>query len=146
MSNAENPYAGQGPVLLDIGDDIGALVVTMPAELDGIEVEIRPKGDGSSAVHRHDHEHTGEEHHTHDHQGHSHADEGLRLPHVAVVARPTAGNQIHSLVFPELVEGVYELYQRPHGPVELTTTITGGHVTQAAWPGTPTEPQGAGGF
>ena len=38
----ENPHAGQGSVLLDIGDDIGALVVTMPRDLVGEEVEILP--------------------------------------------------------------------------------------------------------
>ncbi len=42
--SAENPYAGQGSVLLDIGGDVGALMVTMPAELDGVEVEIGPAG------------------------------------------------------------------------------------------------------
>ena len=35
----ENPHAVQGSVL-DIGGDIGALVVTMPRELEGVEVEI----------------------------------------------------------------------------------------------------------
>ena len=45
----ENPYAGQGPVLLDIGGDVGALVVTMPARLDGVEVEIRAVGDEAGA-------------------------------------------------------------------------------------------------
>lgn len=38
----ENPYAGQGPVLLDIGGPIGALVITTPPWLDGIEIEARP--------------------------------------------------------------------------------------------------------
>ena len=33
MSTAENPFAGQGSVLLDIGDDVGALVVTMPGAM-----------------------------------------------------------------------------------------------------------------
>ena len=33
---AENPYAGQGTVLLDIGGDVGALVVTMPAGMEGV--------------------------------------------------------------------------------------------------------------
>ncbi len=58
---AENPYAGQGAVLLDIGDDIGALVVTMPAALDEAEVEIRPLdqhahsfNEGSSEEHAHE--------------------------------------------------------------------------------------------
>jgi len=36
----ENPHAGQGSVVLDIGGDIGALVVTMPPVLEGVEVEI----------------------------------------------------------------------------------------------------------
>jgi hypothetical protein len=40
---------------------------------------------------------------------------------------------IHSLVFPELVEGTYELYRRPAGPVELIVIIRGGAVTEAAW-------------
>ena len=36
----ENPYAGQGSVLLDIGGDVGALVVTMPAAMEGVEIEL----------------------------------------------------------------------------------------------------------
>ncbi|HJQ03626.1 MAG TPA: hypothetical protein VJ851_18675 [Jatrophihabitans sp.] len=36
-----NRHAGQGPVVLDIGGDIGALVITMPAALAGYEVEAR---------------------------------------------------------------------------------------------------------
>jgi hypothetical protein len=32
----ENPHAGQGSVMLDIGGDVGALVVTMPPELEGV--------------------------------------------------------------------------------------------------------------
>jgi hypothetical protein len=53
---------------------------------------------------------------------------------VAVVGRPTPVGVIHPLAFPELVEGSYELYRRPTGPVELTVTIRGGAVTEAAWP------------
>ena len=64
--------------------------------------------------------------HLHDHATHR--------PHVAVVARPTPLGVIHSLVFPELVEGTYELFRRPAGPVELIVTIRGGAVTEAAWP------------
>ena len=123
---SENPHAGQGSVLLDIGDDIGALVVTMPADLEGIEVEInrvdatdhrQPPG------HQHDHHHDADHH-----------DHGSHRPHVAVVARPAAAGVIPSLVFPELTEGRYELYRRPAGPVELIVTIRGGQVTEASWP------------
>lgn len=102
----ENPYAGQGPVLLDIGDDIGALVVEMPAAMEGVEVEIRA---------------------TREH--------GAPRPHVAVVARTATETVVPSLVFPELAAGHYELYERSVGQVRLTATIDGGVVTQARWPG-----------
>jgi hypothetical protein len=55
-----NAHAGQGPVLLDIGGDIGALVLRMPPELAGNEVEARPV---------------------------EHADDWAHLPHVGVLAR-----------------------------------------------------------
>ncbi len=51
----ENPHAGQGCVLLDIGGDIGALVVTTPASMVGVEVEIAPEG--TAFGHHHDHDH-----------------------------------------------------------------------------------------
>jgi hypothetical protein len=133
MTTEENRFAGQGPVLLDIGGDVGALVVTMPPELEGIEVEIRPAG-AAAVGHQHDH---GRNRDRHDHEqppDHEHA--GHHLPHVAVIARRVDSVAVHSLVFPELVEGEYELYQRPAGPVELAVRISGGEVTEAAWPGT----------
>jgi hypothetical protein len=77
----------------------------MPAELVGTEVEIRPVGSGAG-------------HH----------------PHVAVVLRPTDGGDVASLVYPELVHGNYELYEKGTEAVELTVAVTGGEVTEAAWP------------
>jgi hypothetical protein len=139
---AENPGAGQGPVLLDIGGDIGALVVMMPPELVGVEVEIRPVEGAAVLIGEHDHatdrdqwpgsgrgahEHHGAQSHDHDHPG-------TAPPHVAVVARSAGGSVIPSLVFPELRAGRYELYQRPAGSVALTVRIVGGEVTNAAWP------------
>jgi hypothetical protein len=41
MTAVENPHAGQGPVMLDVGGDVGALLVRMPARLEGVEIEIR---------------------------------------------------------------------------------------------------------
>ena len=105
----DNSHAGQGAVLLDIGDGIGALVVTMPRQLIGREVEIRP--------HRHD--------------GIAH------LPHVAVVDRPRDGRHgppVASAVFGELEAGDYDLYLRPDGPVELSTRVDDGRVVFARWP------------
>ena len=122
MSSAENPFAGQGAVLLDIGDDIGALVVTMPAAMVDTEVEIRPAG----AVH----------HHSHGGPPHDHAQEGGHLAHVAVVARPVVDGTVPSLVFGELTAGRYDLFckGRPDD-VELTVDVEGGAVATAVWPG-----------
>ena len=142
----DNSYAGQGAVLLDIGGDVGALVVVMPESMEGIEVEIRPVGAGDIAVAKaepahethdhahetHDHDHAHETHdHDHDHETHDHASP---WPHVAVVARPAPAGIVYSLVYPQLTAGSYELYVRPHEPVELTVEVTGGYVTEAVWP------------
>jgi hypothetical protein len=129
MTEAHNAFAGNGPVVLDIGGDIGALVVTMPAGLDGLEIEIRPVG----AEPDHDHGHA----HNHDHSDgheHSHADGHSPHPHVAVVARPSGQGRLPSLVYPELVEGSYEMYEKLGGPVRLRATVHGGEVTEASWP------------
>jgi hypothetical protein len=115
----ENGWAGQGAVLLDIGGDVGALVVAMPPSLVGLEVEIRPL-DGS---HHHGHEHG------HDHDGH------LHLAHVAVVERPVGEGRLPSLVFGELEEGRYDLFEKGRpDDVALSVDVTGGLVTTATWP------------
>jgi len=102
----ENPHAGQGMVMLDIGGDVGALVVTMPDSMLGEEVEIRPEG---SPEHHH--------------------------PHVAVHARPTpSGDRVASLVFPSVTEGRYELYVIGTHDVRLRVDVRGGEVATAAWP------------
>ena len=137
--NAENPHAGQGAVLLDIGGDIGALVVTMPDGLEGLEVEIQPAGTGPKPM-AHDHHDRADggrdHHHGHDHE-HDHADG--HHPHVAVVDRPVGDGTVPSLVFPDVVEGDYELVPKLGGPVQLTVRVNGGEVTTVAWGGHPTD-------
>jgi hypothetical protein len=132
MTEAHNAFAGNGAVVLDIGGDIGALVVAMPAGLDGVEIEIRPVGAEPDHDHGHDHS-----------DGHGHAHSHSRHPHVAVVARPSGPSgpsgprgqrRLPSLVYPELVEGGYELYEKLGGPVRLRATVRGGEVTEAVWP------------
>jgi hypothetical protein len=125
MATAENPHAGQGPVLLDIGGDIGAVVVSMPASTEGLEVEIRPAGAtaGRAGDHLHDDHPDHGDHHVH----------GAH-PHVAVVARPTGAGLSYALVYPALLEGEHELFPLPDGPVVLTVTVAGGAVTRATWP------------
>jgi hypothetical protein len=122
----DNSHAGQGPVLLDIGGDIGALIVTMPAELEGVEIEIRPVGYDESAR---DHVHGDSHNH-----GHSHGHEPAHLPHVAVVGRPIDDRIVYSAVYGDVRTGTYELYVRPDGRVQLTVGVTGGEVTEASWP------------
>lgn len=107
--SAENAYAGQGPVLLDVGGRFGALLVSMPESLVGVEIEIRPHMPSLDAG-------------------------PAPLSHVEVLFRPTPGGSVSCAVFPELTEGEYELYERPAGPVRLQVSITGGQVTQAPWP------------
>jgi hypothetical protein len=152
--NMENPYAGQGPVLLDIGGDVGALVVVMPADTDGLEVELRPAGATAAGAHTHEHsihEHSIHEHHSHephhhDDDQHDHHPPGAgrhaatghpAYPHVGVVARPDGAGVVHSLVYPSVTEGEYELYALPNGPVVMTASVIGGQVTRNRWPGQP---------
>jgi hypothetical protein len=104
----ENPHAGQGPVVLDIGGDVGALVVAMPETMAGVEIEIPHVGASRRAV--------------------------AHRSHVGVVGRPLGGRTIWSAVFPELREGRYELCERVGGQVQLIVQISGGEVTQASWP------------
>lgn len=128
--HAENPHAGQGSVLLDIGGDVGALVVQMPDEMEGVEVDIRPL----AAVHDHGHGH--DDGHGHDHgHGHGHDHGHGHLPHVAVVRRPVAdGGLVASLVYGEVVEGAYELLLKGTDEVCLSVEVRGGEVTEATWP------------
>ena len=136
--SAENPTAGEGPVLLDIGGDVGALIVTMPEHTRGLEVEIRPAG-ATAAAHRppaHSHDHPHDEPHTHDHHhhGHDHAHAASPWPHVGVVERRTPEGTHLSLVYPDVVEGDYELCPLPAGEVAATASVVGGQVTQVDWP------------
>ncbi len=113
--------------MLDIGGDIGALMVTMPGDMEGVEVEIKPAGSPFHQADEHAHDHGHDQGHEHDHDGAHH-------PHVAVVSRPVEGGHIPSLVFPELVEGSYELYVKETDDVRLTVQVTGGAVATAEWP------------
>ena len=122
-ATSENPYAGQGAVLLDIGGDVGAAVVEMPDDLEGVEVEIRPSGGWAQQHRGHHHGHD----HPHDHDGHHH-------PHVAVVRRPVGDDLVASLVFGEVTEGSYDLVVKDTDDVCLEIDVRGGEVTHARWP------------
>src|SRR5689334_3488010 len=100
-----NHSAGQGAVLLDIGGDVGALIVHMPAHLAAVEIEICPLGEHHQAAPR---------------------------EHVGVHARPGARGL--TAVFPAVAEGRYELYVKPDGPTRLVAQVRGGQVSELDWP------------
>ncbi|MFK4087165.1 hypothetical protein ACI2LF_23870 [Kribbella sp. NPDC020789] len=127
-------------MLLDIGDGVGAIVVTMPADLEDVEIERRPAGWTDEELLTGNHSHDGPEHghghgHGHGEGEHTHGEHGHHFPHVAVVPRPSPeGETVYSAVFFDVPEGSYELYVMPDGPVRLTVDVVGGRVTEADWP------------
>lgn len=123
----ENPHAGSGAVVLDIGGDVGAIVVLMPLAMVGEEVDIVAAG---SDLHGHEdgHDHGHDDGHGHGH-GHGHRD------HVAVVRRPLpGGGEVPCLVYPEVVEGTWWLLPKGTNTVVLEVAVEGGRVTEAEWP------------
>jgi hypothetical protein len=130
-ASQENSHAGQGMVVLDIGGDVGALVVSTPAQLAGVEIEICPAGarhevpdegagwwEGSWRTHHHDHA-----------EGHAPA-----WPHVGVLPREFAGADVCAAVFPGLRAGRYDLWIKPDHPTALTVAVVGGEVATVQWP------------
>jgi hypothetical protein len=126
-----NPYAGQGSVLLDIGDGVGALVVTMPWSMVGEEVEI--DADDPGLAHALSHEHGHAHSHSHSHEpGHARTH---HRPHVAVLPRPVpGGGETPSLVFPSLAAGTYRLYEKGGDVAVTTAAVVDGRVTAISWP------------
>jgi hypothetical protein len=134
MTTTENPHAGQGAVVLDIGGDIGALVVCAPAALAGAEIEICPAGARRERPDEGDGWWDGQWRHVHPHGpgDHEHA---AAWPHVGVVARPTPAGMQHAAVFPGLHAGRYELWLRPDHATALVVDVRGGEVGAVDWPG-----------
>ena len=105
----DNSCPGQGPVLLDIGGDIGALVAVLPDGLVGAEIEARPVGFDP------------------DRHGHAHH------PHAGVVPRPTADGRVLPSLVLELPAGSYQLHRLPDGPPGPIAAVVGGRVTEVTW-------------
>ncbi len=124
---AENPHAGQGSVMLDVGDDIGAIVLYLSQDLEGAEIEIAP-ADGQAVDDHDDHDDHEPDEHGHGH-GHGHG----HNPHVAVVGRPAGNTILYSAVFPDLEAGVYRLNQAGETP-SIDVTVEGGVIAEVTWP------------
>ena len=105
----EHPHETQlgpshaGSVLADIGGDVGAAVLHVPATLTGLEIEIRSVGaewDGT---------------------------------HTAVRERHVNGTVIWAAFFGSLVAGRYELRVRGDATRSVEIEVCGGEVADATW-------------
>lgn len=104
MSESPTGPSGPGTVVLELGADVGALVLYTPAELDGREIEISPE----EAV-------TG------------------RRTHSMVRPRHMTTGTRYAAVYPDLPAGAYTVWadeQNAAGRV----VVTGGQVTNWSWP------------
>jgi hypothetical protein len=97
--------SGVGTVLLDIGGEVGAAAIYVPASLAGEEIEIRG------------------------------VDEPWRGTHVAVRERPLSDRTVWAALFPALSQGSYEIRVRGGDPTTPTARVrvTGGQVTAQHW-------------
>ncbi len=105
--------SGPGTVVLELGVDVGALVLFTPAELDGREIEIS-RDSGAAPP---DSDETYPTWRTHSQ---------VRPRHMVSVTR-------YAAVYPGLPAGSYTIWadsSRPAGRV----VITGGRVTNWSWP------------
>ena len=96
--------SGPGTVVLDLGADVGALILYTPPGLDGREIEISRD-----------------------------ADPAARRTHSQVRARRLAAVTRYAAVYPGLPAGPYTIWAGERDPAG-TVVITGGHVTTWSWP------------
>jgi hypothetical protein len=129
VTTVENAHAGQGSVVLDIGADVGAVVVSTPTALAGAEIEICPAG------HRGERPDEGHGWWSGEWRGHGHGHaHGPAWPHVGVLRRDTSAGVRYAAVFPGLRAGSYELWLRPAEPTAIVVAVLGGRVTEVGWP------------
>jgi hypothetical protein len=102
----EEPYVDEGPLetpeflVLDIGDDVGALIVYAGEACLGREIDITPVGEPQS-----------------------------HLTHSMVRRRRAIERELVACVFPELRAGTYTLWGLDHQPM-AEVVIEGGRVTE----------------
>jgi hypothetical protein len=96
---------GDGAAVLDIGHDVGALVLYAPEALLGQEVEVELESDDLVAT----------------------------RVHTIVRERHTDGRRVFPAVFPALRAGRYRICPRGRGAGGMVT-INGGVVAEADWP------------
>jgi len=105
MTEAIAGPSGPGTVVLDLGANVGALVLYTPAALDGLEIEISLEDVP-----------------------------GARRTHSRVRPRHTAAGTRYAAVYPGLSAGRYTVWAATRDPAGAVV-ITGGCVTSWNWPG-----------
>lgn len=118
-------------VVLDIGGDVGALIIVTGPELLGTEIDISPLDATAEDVFQaeHPHHHGDGEVHSHDHP---HGPDGVPRTHVAVRERRGAGTSRFAAIYPGLREGRYTVWG-VDGSAADTVHITGGEVAELDW-------------
>lgn len=94
-----------GSVVLDLGDNIGALILDAPAELKGREIEISRAGAGT----------------------------GARHTHSLVRERMTGAGVCYAAVYISLPAGDYIVWRDDDTPAG-TVTVCGGQIAHFRWP------------
>lgn len=84
-----------GPVVLDVGGDVGALVLVTDESMVGAEIHISPYGEPDTGR------------------------------HVAVHPRTLGGRTVHAAVYADLVAGLYQLWSADGTPAMTVTVAGG---------------------
>lgn len=93
----------EGSVVLEIGGDLGALIIHTGAEQDGLEIEVGPSGDPSA-----------------------------RRTHAAVRPRHLAGRTVYCAVISPLTSGEYTVW-RDTATAAGTVRVPAGGVAEHRW-------------
>jgi hypothetical protein len=96
--------SGPGTVVMELGADVGALILFAPADMDGREIEISRDDDPGA--------------------GRAHSQ--VRQRHVATVTR-------YAAVYPGLRAGQYTIWRDERRPA-ASIVVTGGRITSCRWP------------
>jgi hypothetical protein len=97
--------SGPGTVIMELGAEVGALILYTPADLDGAEIEISRHGDVMS-----------------------------RRTHSQVRRRQLESVTKYAAVYSALTAGQYTIWRDQDRPAG-TVTIAGGQITSCRWPG-----------
>ena len=115
MSEPAAGPSGPGTVVMELGADIGALILYTPAEMDGEEIEISRDEPGEA-------------------DGSCDDESAARRTHSQVRPRHLPGETRYAAVYPGLPAGRYTVWRDEHSPA-VAVTVTGGQVATCRWPG-----------